>query len=91
MPRELVKNASNADDRSAGPRVRSVALKTLNTSARMTPGIAPSSTGGVTAPPFGLYLVDIGYPEPFVLPRPPLGPLWLTTLNAADGGGADAP
>ena len=33
--------------------------------------------GGVTAPPYGLYLVDIGYPDQFELPREPLGPLWL--------------
>lgn len=33
--------------------------------------------GGVTAPPFGLYLVAIGYPSGFGLPREPLGPLWL--------------
>ncbi|GAA5121289.1 tRNA pseudouridine(38-40) synthase TruA [Alloalcanivorax gelatiniphagus] len=39
--------------------------------------------GGVTAPPYGLYLVEIGYPERFALPREPLGPLWLSGL--ADG------
>lgn len=33
--------------------------------------------GGVTAPPDGLYFIDVHYPEHFVLPREPLGPLWL--------------
>lgn len=31
--------------------------------------------GGVTAPPQGLYLVDVRYPAPFVLP--PAGPVWF--------------
>lgn len=33
--------------------------------------------GGVTAPPWGLYLVHIGYPEEFALPADRLGPLGL--------------
>lgn len=33
--------------------------------------------GGVTAPPRGLYLVEIEYPEHFGLPRLPRGPCWL--------------
>ncbi len=33
--------------------------------------------GGVTAPPDGLYFVDVQYPEQFLLPREPLGPVWL--------------
>lgn len=33
--------------------------------------------GGVTAPPHGLYLVGVGYPEEFDLPEPVYGPLWL--------------
>jgi tRNA pseudouridine38-40 synthase len=33
--------------------------------------------GGVTAPPDGLYFVDVHYPEPFVLPKEPIGPAWL--------------
>ena len=33
--------------------------------------------GGVTAPPDGLYFVDVLYPEQFVLPKEPLGPLFL--------------
>lgn len=33
--------------------------------------------GGVTAPPGGLYLVAIGYPEQYRIPTPPPGPLWL--------------
>ncbi|MCK0152310.1 tRNA pseudouridine(38-40) synthase TruA [Alcanivorax sp. S6407] len=30
-----------------------------------------------TAHPYGLYLVEIEYPEEFALPKEPLGPLWL--------------
>jgi tRNA pseudouridine38-40 synthase len=33
--------------------------------------------GGVTAPSDGLYFVDVHYPEEFVLPREPLGPVFL--------------
>lgn len=33
--------------------------------------------GGITAPPDGLYFVDVHYPEQFVLPKEPVGPLWL--------------
>ena len=33
--------------------------------------------GGVTAPPYGLYLVAVGYPEEFDLPKVADGPLWL--------------
>jgi len=34
--------------------------------------------GGVTAPPDGLYFVDVHYPEEFVLPKEPVGPAWLS-------------
>lgn len=34
--------------------------------------------GGVTAPPWGLYFVDVRYPEQFELPRSPLGPYFLS-------------
>lgn len=33
--------------------------------------------GGVTAPPYGLYLVGVGYPDEFDLPAPRYGPAWL--------------
>ncbi len=33
--------------------------------------------GGVTAPPFGLYFVDVTYPERFDLPASDLGPVFL--------------
>ncbi|MCV6612746.1 MAG: tRNA pseudouridine(38-40) synthase TruA [Amphritea sp.] len=34
--------------------------------------------GGVTAPPFGLYFVDVKYPERYQLPESELGPYFLT-------------
>lgn len=34
---------------------------------------------GVTAPPEGLYLVDIHYPPEFGIPRPLPGPLWMVS------------
>ncbi|MBU2705275.1 tRNA pseudouridine(38-40) synthase TruA [Zooshikella marina] len=36
--------------------------------------------GGVTAPPYGLYFVDVGYPEHFGLERGVLGPYFLSAL-----------
>lgn len=37
--------------------------------------------GGVTARPFGLYFVDVGYPSEFSLPRPKsIGPVFLSAL-----------
>lgn len=35
---------------------------------------------GVTAPPEGLYFVDVDYPDKFSLPKQPLGPLFLSAL-----------
>lgn len=35
-------------------------------------------SGGVTAPASGLYLVDVGYPDEFVLPKAAPGPAWLS-------------
>jgi len=34
--------------------------------------------GGVTAPPWGLYFVDVKYPDEFALPQSDLGPYFLT-------------
>lgn len=36
------------------------------------------SQGGVTAPPYGLYFVDVKYPEKYDLPKSELGPYFLT-------------
>ncbi|MTI12937.1 tRNA pseudouridine(38-40) synthase TruA [Sansalvadorimonas verongulae] len=38
------------------------------------------SAGGVTAPPWGLYFVDVKYPEEFDLPEEPLGPSFVGPL-----------
>jgi tRNA pseudouridine38-40 synthase len=38
---------------------------------------------GVTADPNGLYLVEVGYPAEFALPKPTIGPAFLTGLNSA--------
>lgn len=40
--------------------------------------------GGLTAPAFGLYLVDVTYPPAFDLPQRYLGPHFLSALNAGD-------
>jgi tRNA pseudouridine38-40 synthase len=40
--------------------------------------------GGLTAPAFGLYLVDVTYPEQFALPKRYLGPHFLSALNTPD-------
>lgn len=37
---------------------------------------------GVTAHPYGLYLVQVEYPEPFVLPQRYIGPHFLTGFDA---------
>jgi tRNA pseudouridine38-40 synthase len=33
---------------------------------------------GVTAPPTGLYFVGVDYPDEFMIPKKPLGPLFLS-------------
>ncbi|MCM0611899.1 tRNA pseudouridine(38-40) synthase TruA [Marinobacter sediminum] len=35
------------------------------------------TVGGVTAPPYGLYLVDVGYPEEYAIPEAECGPGFL--------------
>lgn len=37
--------------------------------------------GGVTAPPYGLYFVDVHYPDGFELPKSDLGPYFITSLD----------
>lgn len=39
------------------------------------------SCAGVTAPPGGLYLVKVGYPDNFNLPEVQAGPAWLAGIN----------
>lgn len=41
--------------------------------------------GGVTAHPFGLYLVQVEYPQAYELPQRYLGPHFLTPLNEGAG------
>ncbi len=41
-------------------------------------------TGGLTAPAYGLYLVDVTYPEHFELPSRYIGPHFLSALNELD-------
>ncbi len=40
--------------------------------------------GGLTAPAFGLYLVDVTYPDRFALPERYMGPHFLAALNTLD-------
>jgi tRNA pseudouridine38-40 synthase len=40
--------------------------------------------GGLTAPSYGLYLVDVTYPERFILPKRYMGPHFLSALNDPD-------
>src|SRR5690606_13591052 len=48
-------------------------------------------TGGLTAPAYGLYLVDVTYPEQLQVPSRDVGPHWLPALNELDGRDAVAP
>ncbi len=41
-------------------------------------------SGGLTAPAYGLYLVDVTYPERFALPERYMGPHFLASLNELD-------
>ena len=41
-------------------------------------------TGGLTAPAFGLYLVDVTYADHFELPKRYMGPHFLSALNELD-------
>jgi len=46
--------------------------------------LANRSKGGLTAPAYGLYLVDVTYPDRFELPERYMGPHFLSALNQAD-------
>lgn len=47
--------------------------------------------GGVTARPYGLYLVDVGYPSRFGLPRLSPGPLFVPEPLGELGSGSNSP
>jgi len=47
--------------------------------------------GGVTARPYGLYLVDVGYPTRFGLPVLSPGPLFVPEPLGELGSGSNSP
>ena len=64
---------------------RRTAAVAAERAAEQTEAARDRAQGGLTAPAFGLYLVDVTYPEQFALPERYLGPHFLSALpNVVD-------